>query len=159
MEKLQERNKDLEMLVQRRRTAAAGEGEGPQQQFNEAFKKFQEMDRNMVEKKLSKSEITLEVLGSVDGLQKLKCELEKNEIEAVFVIDNECNILGTSTAQANQATCLVDQVVTEDNFRINDASKHLLKTLKWRKLCKELNNDEVIHVYQNNWGDIFVVGF
>ena len=157
VEKLQQHNKELEITLDTE--AEEIYFEGPQEQLKEAAMKFHKLDQNIVEKKLSISESILEGLGSDEGLQRLKSELEKNNVEAVFVIDNEVRIVGTSAAQANQAASLVGKLTSEEKIRVDEKSQHLLKTSQWRKLCDELNTGEVVSVYQNNWSDTFVAGF
>ncbi|XP_068707161.1 protein mono-ADP-ribosyltransferase PARP14-like [Montipora foliosa] len=156
-EKLQQHNNELEITLDTE--AEKIYFEGPQKQFKEAAMKFHKLDQNIVEKKLAISESILEVLGTDEGLQRLKRELEKNNVEAVFVIDNEVCIAGTTAAQADQAASLVGKLTSEEKIRVDETSKHLLKTSEWRQLCDELNTGEVVSVYQNNWSDTFVAGF
>ena len=156
-EKLQEDNKELEIKFDTE--AEEIYFEGPQPQFIEATMKFHKLEMEMVEKKLNASKNILEVLGTDKGLQRVKCELEKNNVEAVFVIDNEARIVGTSAAQADKAASLVSKLTLEEKVRVDDRSKHLLKTPEWRELCDALNTEEVIYVYRNNWSDTFIAGF
>ena len=156
-ERLQQDNKELEIKFDTE--AEEIYFEGPQSQFIEATMKFHKLEMEMVEKKLNLSKNILEVLGTDKGLQRVKCELENSKVEAVFVIDNEARIVGTSAAQADKAASLVSKLTLEEKVRVDDRSKHLMKTPEWRQLCDALNTEEVIHVYRNNWGDTFVAGF
>ena len=156
-EKLQQDNKELEIKLDPE--AEEIYFEGPQSQFIEATMKFHKLEMEMMEKKLNVSKNILEVLGTDKGLQRVKCELENNNVEAVFVIDNEARIVGTSAAQADKAASLVSKLTLEEKVRVDGRSKHLMKTPEWRQLCDALNTEEVIHVYRNNWGDTFVAGF
>ena len=156
-EKLQQYNKELEITLDTE--AEKIYFEGPHKQFKEAAMKFHKLDQNIVEKKVTISESILQVLGSDGGLQRLKRELEKNNVEAVFVIDNEVRIVGTSAAQADQAASLVSKLTSQEKIRVDEKSQHLLKTSDWRQLCDELNTGEVVSVYQHNWSDTFVAGF
>ena len=157
VEKLQENNKELEITLDTE--AEEIYFEGPQQQFREATMKFHKLDVSIVEKKLHVSKSILEVLGSDGGLQRVKRELEQNNVEAVFVIDNEARIVGTSAAHADKAASLVNNLTLEEKVRVDDKSQKLLKTEEWRQLCDELNRGDVIRVYRNNWSDTFVAGF
>ena len=156
-EKLQEKNKELEIKLDTE--AEEIYFEGPQQQFMEATMKFHKQISGMVEKKLSLSSSILEVLSSEQGLQAVKYELEKNNVEAVFVIDSEARIVGTSAAQANKAGSLVSKLTLEEKVSVDDKSQHLLKTSEWRQLCEQLNAETAVRVHRNNWNDTYVAGF
>ena len=87
VEKLQERNKELKIKLD-----TEGEEiyfEGPQLRFKEATMKFYKQMLDMVEKTLTLSDRILEVLSSDEWLKKVKCELENNNVEAVFIIDKD----------------------------------------------------------------------
>ena len=92
MEKLKERNKELEIKLDTE--AEEIYFEGPQPLFLEVTTKFHEQISGMVEKNLSPSKTILKILSLDEGLEKVKCELEKNDVEAVFVIDSEARIIG-----------------------------------------------------------------
>ena len=156
-EQLQQHNKELEIKLDTETEEIYFEG--PQKQFKEAVMKFHKLDQNIVEKEISVSKTILEVLGSDNGLQRMKCGLENNKIEAVLVIDNEARIVGTSATQVDQATSLVGKLTLEEKVRVDETSQHLLKTPEWRQLCDELNVGDVIRVHQNTWSDTFVAGF
>ncbi|KAL9963045.1 hypothetical protein ACROYT_G032208 [Oculina patagonica] len=156
-EKLQQKNKELEIKLD-----TEGEEiyfEGPQPQFTEATMKFYKQMSDMVEKKLTLSNSILEVLGSDEGLQKVKRELESNNVEAVFVIDKDARIIGTSAAHADKAASHVNKLMLEEKVQVNDKSKHLLKTPEWRQLCEEINKETDVRVHRNNWNDTYVAGF
>ena len=157
VEKLQEKNKELEIKLD-----IEGEEiyfEGPQPQFTEATMKFHKLMSDMVEKKLTLSNGILEVLGSDKGLQKVKCELESNNVEAVFVIDKDARIIGTSGAHADNAIRHVNKLMLEEKVQVDDKSKYLLKTSEWRQLCDEINTETDVRVQRNNWNDTYVAGF
>ena len=158
-EKLQENNKELKVKLD----TEADEiyFEGPQQQFMEATKKFQDQILGMVEKKLSLSESILEVLSSDKGLDTVRCELEKNNVEAVVVIDSELDarVVGTSAAHADKAGSLVSRLTLEEKVQVDDKSQYLLKTSEWRQLCKQFNAETAVQVYRNKWNDTYVAGF
>ena len=156
-EQLQQHNKELEIKLDTETEEIYFEG--PPKQFKEAVMKFHKLDQNILEKETNVSKSILEVLGSDEGLKRMKCELEKNKIEAVFVIDNEFRIVGTSATQVDQATSLMHKLTLEEKVRVDETSQHLLKTPEWRKLCDELNIGDVIRVHQNKWSDTFVSGF
>ena len=156
-EKLQQDNKELEIKLNTE--AEEIYFEGPQPQFTEATMKLHKLEMEMVEKKLNVSKNILEVLGTDEGLQRVKCELENNNVEAVLVIDNEARIVGTSAAQVDKAASLVNKLTLEEEVRVDDSSQHLLKTREWRQLCDALNTGGLVHVYQNTWRDTFVAGF
>ena len=101
VEKLKEKNKELEIKLDTE--AEEIYFEGPQPLFLEVTTKFHEQISGMVEKKLSVSKNILKVLSLDEGLEKVKCELEKNNVEAVFVINSEARIIGTSAAHAVKA--------------------------------------------------------
>ena len=75
VEKLKEKNKELEIKLDTE--AEEIYFEGPQQLFLEVTTKFHEQILGMVEKKLSLSKNILKVLSLDEGLEKVKCELEK----------------------------------------------------------------------------------
>ena len=157
VEKLQEKNKELEIKLD-----IEGEEiyfEGPQQQFTEATMKFYKQMSDMVEKTLTLSDRILEVLSSDEGLEKVKCELEKNNVEAVFVIDKDAKIVGTSAAHADKAAMLVNKLMLEEKVQVDDKSKYLLRSAEWRTLCDEINTATAVRIHRNNWNDTYVAGF
>ena len=157
VEKLQEKNKELEIKLD-----TEGEEiyfEGPQPQFTEATMKFYKQMSDMVEKTLTLSDRILEVLGSDEGLKKVKCELENNNVEAVFVIDKDAKIVGTSAAHADNAARLVNKLMLEEKVQVDDKSKYLLKSAEWRRLCDEINTETPVRIHRNNWNDTYVAGF
>ena len=155
-EKLQEKNKELEIKINTK-----GEEiyfEGPQSQFTEATMKFKKQMADMVEKKLALSVSILEILNSDEGLQTVKCELERNNVEAVFVIEKDATIVGSSAAHANNAAGLVNKLTVEEKVQVDEKSKHLLKSSEWLRLCGEMNQTAV-RVRRDNWNDTYVAGF
>ena len=155
-EKLQEKNKELEIKIN-----TEGEEiyfEGPQPQFTEATMKFYKQMADMVEKKLTLSVSILEILNSDEGLQTVKCELERNNVEAVFVIEKDATIVGSSAAHADNAARLVNKLMVEEKVQVDEKSKHLLKSSEWLKLCGEMHQTAV-HVRRDNWNDTYVAGF
>ena len=155
-EKLQEKNKELEIKFD-----TEGEEiyfEGPLPQFTEATMKFNKQIADMVEKKLSLSVSILEILNSDKGLQIVKCELERNNVEAVFVIEKDPTIVGSSAAHADNAARLVNKLMMEEKVPVDEKSKHLLRSSEWLKLCDEMNQMGV-RVLRNNCDDTYVAGF
>ena len=155
VEKLQENNKELEIKLD-----TEGEEiyfEGPWLQFTEATMKFKKQMSDMVENTLTLSDGILEVLGSDEGLKKVKSELEKNNVEAVFVIDKDTKIVGTSAAHADNATRLLNKLMLEE--KVDDKSKCLLKSPEWLSLCDEINTETSVRIHRNNWNDTYVAGF
>ena len=155
-EKLQEKNKELEIKIN-----TEGEEiyfEGPQPQFTEATMKFYKQMADMVEKKLTLSASILEILNSDEGLQTVNCELERNNVEAVIVIEKDATIVGSSAAHANNAAGLVNKLTVEEKVQVDEKSKHLLKSSEWLRLCGEMNQTAV-RVRRDNWNDTYVAGF
>ena len=155
-EKLQEKNKELEIKIN-----TEGEEiyfEGPQPQFTEATMKFYKQMAEMVEKKLTLSASILEILNSDEGLQTVNCELERNNVEAVIVIEKDATIVGSSAAHANNAAGLVNKLTVEEKVQVDEKSKHLLKSSEWLRLCGEMNQTAV-RVRRDNWNDTYVAGF
>ena len=78
-EQLQQRSKELEMKLD----AEAEEiyFEGPGEQLKEALIKFIKIHQNIVEKQISVSKSILEVLGSDEGLKRMKCELKTTKLK------------------------------------------------------------------------------
>ena len=155
-EKLQEKNKELEIKINTK-----GEEiyfEGPQSQFTEATMKFKKQMADMVEKKLALSVSILEILNSDEGLQTVKCELERNNVEAVFVIEKDATIVGSSAADANNAAGLVNMMTVEEKVQVDEKSKHLLKSSEWLRLCAEMD-PTAVRVRRDNWNDTYVAGF
>ena len=155
-EKLQEKNKELEVKFD-----TEGEEiyfEGPLPQFTEATMKFNKQIADIVEKKLSLSVSILEILNSDKGLQIVKCELERNNVEAVFVIEKDPTIVGSSAAHADNAARLVNKLMMEEKVPVDEKSKHLLRSSEWLKLCDEMNQMDV-RVLRNNCDDTYVAGF
>ena len=155
-EKLQEKNKELEIKIN-----TEGEEiyfEGPQPQFTEATMEFEKLLQNMVEKKVTLSVSILEILNSDKGLQTVKCELERNNVEAVLVIEKDATIVGSSAAHANNAAGLVNKLTVEEKVQVDEKSKHLLKSSEWLKLCGEMHQTAV-RVRRDNWNDTYVAGF
>ena len=155
-EKLQEKNKELEIKIN-----TEGEEiyfEGPQPQFTEATMEFEKLLQNMVEKKVTLSVSILEILNSDKGLQTVKCELERNNVEAVLVIDKDATIVGSSAAHADNAAKVVNKLMVEEKVQVDEKSKHLLKSSEWLKLCGEMHQTAV-RVRRDNWNDTYVAGF
>ena len=155
-EKLQEKNKELEIKIN-----TEGEEiyfEGPQPQFTEATMEFEKLLQNMVEKKVTLSVSILEILNSDKGLQTVKCELERNNVEAVLVIEKDTTIVGSSAAHADNAVRLVNKLMVEEKVQVDEKSKHLLKSSEWLKLCGEMHQTAV-RVRRDNWNDTYVAGF
>ena len=155
-EKLQEKNKELEIKINTK-----GEEinfEGPQSQYTEATMEFEKLMKNMVEKKVTLSVSILEILNSDKGLQTVKCELERNNVEAVLVIEKDATIVGSSAAHANNAARLVNMMTVEEKVQVDEKSKHLLKSSEWLRLCEEMD-PKAVRVRRDNWNDTYVVGF
>ena len=155
-EKLQEKNKELEIKIN-----TEGEEiyfEGPQPQFTEATMEFEKLMKNMVEKKVTLSVSILEILNSDKGLQTVKCELERNNVEAVLVIEKDVTIVGSSAAHANNAARLLNMMTVEEKVQVDEKSKHLLKSSEWLRLCEEMD-PTAVRVRRDNWNDTYVVGF
>ena len=155
-EKLQEKNKELEIKIN-----IEGEEiyfEGPQPQFTEATMEFEKLMKNMVEKKVTLSVSILEILKSDKGLQTVKCELERNDVEAVLVIEKDATIVGSSAAHADNAAKVVNKLMVEEKVQVDERSKHLLKSSEWLKLCGEMHQTAV-RVRRDNWNDTYVAGF
>ena len=155
-EKLQEKNKELEIKIN-----TEGEEiyfEGPQPQFTEATMEFEKLMKNMVEKKVTLSVSILDILNSDKGLQTVKCELERNNVEAVLVIEKDVTIVGSSAAHANNAARLLNMMTVEEKVQVDEKSKHLLKSSEWLRLCEEMD-PTAVRVRRDNWNDTYVVGF
>ena len=155
-EKLQEKNKELEIKINTEDEEIYFEG--PQPQFIEATMKFYKHMSDMVEKKLTLSDSILEILNSDEGLQTVKCELERNNVEAVFVIEKDATIVGSSAAHANNAAGLVNKLTVEEKVQVDEKSKHLLKSSEWLRLCDEMYQTTV-RVRRDKWNDTYVAGF
>ena len=155
-EKLQEKNKELEIKIN-----TEGEEiyfEGPQPQFTEATMEFEKLMKNMVEKKVTLSVSILDILNSDKGLQTVKCELERNNVEAVLVIEKDATIVGSSAAHADNAAKVVNKLMVEEKVQVDEKSKHLLKSSEWLKLCGEMHQTAV-RVRRDNGNDTYVAGF
>ena len=155
-EKLQEKNKELEIKIN-----SEGEEiyfEGPQPQFIEATMKFEKQMADVVDKKLTLPNSILEILVSDEGLQTVKCELERNNVEAVLVIDKDATIVGSSAAHADNAAKVVNKLMVEEKVQVDEKSKHLLKSSEWLKLCGEMHQTAV-RVRRDDCNDTYVAGF
>ena len=156
-EKLQLKNKDL--VVRLDSETKEIYFEGPKPQFTEATMEFHKLISEMVEKKLNLSRGILEVLGSTEGLSKIKEELEANNVEAVFVIDVEAKIVGISSAHADKAADLVNKLTLEEKVPVYPSTNSLLKTPEWRQLCDQINKSPRVCIHKDNRNDIWVAGF
>ena len=155
-EKLQEKNKELKIKINTEDEEIYFEG--PQPQFIEATMKFEKRMADVVEKKLTLPNSILEILVSDEGLQTVKCELERNNVEAVLVIEKDTTIVGSSAAHADNAVRLVNKLMVEEKVQVDEKSKHLLKSSEWLRLCGEMNQTAV-RVRRDNWNDTYVAGF
>ena len=155
-EKLQEKNKELEIKINTEDEEIYFEG--PQPQFIEATMKFEKQMADVVEKKLTLPNSILEILVSDEGLQTVKCELERNNVEAVLVIEKDATIVGSSAAHADNAAKVVNKLMVEEKVQVDEKSKHLLKSSEWLRLCGEMNQTAV-RVRRDNWNDTYVAGF
>ena len=155
-EKLQEKNKELKIKINTEDEEIYFQG--PQPQFTEAIMKFVKQMADVVEKKLTLPNSILEILVSDEGLQTVKCELKRNNVEAVLVIEKDVTIVGSSAAHADNVVRLVNKLMVEEKVQVDEKSKHFLKSSEWLKLCNEMNQTTV-RVRKNNWNDIYVAGF
>ena len=115
VEKVQETNRKLMIKVD-----TEGEEiyfEGLQRHVSEATEMLQQQMLDMVEKKLPLSDSSLTFLGSEEGLMKVKCELENNNVEAVFVIGKDTRVVGTSAEHADNAASLVKKLLDSESIR------------------------------------------
>ena len=129
-EKLQEKNKELKIKINTEYEEIYFEG--PQPQFIEATMKFYKHMSDMVEKKLTLSNSILEILNSDEGLQTVKCELERNNVEAVLVIEKDTtiiSIMGSSAAHADNAVRLVNKLMVEEKIQVDDDVTEVIKKL------------------------------
>ena len=152
-EKLQKKNKELKIKIN-----TVDEEiyfEGPQPQFIEATMKFEKQMADVVEKKLTLPNSILEILVSDEGLQTVKCELERNNVEAVLVIEKDATIVGSSAAHADNAAKVVNKLMVEEKVQVDEKSKHLLKSSEWLRLCGEMNQTAV----RVRRDDTYVAGF
>ena len=159
VERLQEKNNELEIKIDTESEEIYFEG--PEAPFTEATTKFLKHMSEMVEKTLTLSCNILKVLGSDEGLKRVKTELENNDIEAVFAIDKDsgARIVSTSAAQWEEAERLVNKLTLNEKVQVDDKTDCLIKTLEWRELCHEINTETAVRIHQSNWNDIFVAGF
>ena len=155
-EKLQEKNKELVIKINTEDEEIYFEG--PQPQFIEATMTFEKQMADVVEKKLTLPNSILEILVSDEGLQTVKCELERNNVEAVLVIEKDTTIVGSSAAHADNAVRLVNKLMVEEKVQVDEKSKHFLKSSEWLRLCDEMNQTTV-RVRRDNWKDTYVAGF
>ena len=155
-EKLQEKNKELKIKINTEDEEIYFEG--PQPQFIEATMRFEKQMADVVEKKLTLPNSILEILVSDEGLQTVKCEMERNNVEAVLVIEKDTTIVGSSAAHADNAVRLVNKLMVEEKVQVDEKSKHLLKSSEWLKLCGEMHQTAV-RVRRDNWNDTYVAGF
>ena len=155
-EKLQEKNKELVIKINTEDEEIYFEG--PQPQFIEATMKFEKQMADVVDKKLTLPNSILEILVSDEGLQTVKCELERNNVEAVLVIEKDTTIVGSSAAHADNAVRLVNKLMVEEKVQVDEKSKHFLKSSEWLRLCDEMNQTTV-RVRRDNWKDTYVAGF
>ena len=157
LEKLKEKNRELEIKLDTE--AEEIYFEGPQPLLLEVTTKFNEQISGMVERKLSLSKNILKILSLDEGLEKVKFELEKYNVKAVFVIDSEARIIGTSAAHAVKAASLVSELTLEEKVLKDGNGRQLLKTTEWYQLCEQLNASSAVLVHGNNWNDTYVSGF
>ena len=153
--KLQEINEEVEVQLE-------SEAEGINSEGSHSVKakvKFNKLTLDAVEKKLNLSKRIMEVLGSNQAQQTVKLELEKNKVEAIFTVDKEASVVGTSSLQADEAASLVNKLTLEEKVCVAYKDQYLLKTPEWRQQCEELNTKETICVYQKNGSETFVAGF
>ena len=155
-EKLQEKNKELKIKINTEDEEIYFEG--PQPQFIEATMKFEKQMADVVDKKLTLPNSILEILVSDEGLQTVKCELERNNVEAVLVIEKDTTIVGSSAAHADNAVRLVNKLMVEEKVQVDEKSKHFFKSSEWLRLCDEMNQTTV-RVRRDNWKDTYVAGF
>ena len=155
-EKLQEKNKELKIKINTEDEEIYFEG--PQPQFIEATMTFEKQMADVVEKKLTLPNSILEILVSDEGLQTVKCEMERNNVEAVLVIEKDTTIVGSSAAHADNAVRLVNKLMVEEKVQVDEKSKHFLKSSEWLRLCDEMNQTTV-RVRRDNWKDTYVAGF
>ena len=159
VEKLKEKNSEVEIKIDTK--AEEIYFEGPQPHFSEATMKFHKTISDVVEKKLNLlSKSILKVLSSDEGLKKVNGEFERNNVEAVFVIDNEPRIVSTSAAHADKACNLVSKMTSEEEVRVNGNNRYLLKTTECRQILQKLEAHSAVRVlWGNQKNTLLVAGF
>ena len=141
VEKLQEKNKELEIKLDTEDEEIYFEG--PQRHVSKATEMLQKQMSDMVENKLTVSDSILEVLGSEAGLMKVKCELESNNVEAVFVIGKDARVVGTSSAHADNAASLVKKLFESDSIR---EEKFVCSSPIVRRYLSELCQEDLLSI-------------
>ena len=116
---------------------------GPQRNVSEAIEVLQKQISDMVENKLTLSDSILEVLGSEERLVKVKCELENNSVEAVFVIGKDIRVVGTSAAHADNAASLVKKLFESDGIR---EEKFVCSSPIVRRYFSELCQEDLLSI-------------
>ena len=158
VKKLQEKKEELEIELDVKGKEI--HFKGPQLQITEAIMNIEKQMSNMVEKKLPLSDGILKVLRFDKGQRKVKRELKNNNMDAVFVIGSkDARIIGTSTEHADKAARHVNKLMLEKKVKVDEKSKHLLKTPEWCQACEMINKETDVHVHRNEWNDTYVAGF
>ena len=157
-EKLMQTHDELEIVMDDENGEISFEG--PKDQFKEAMMSFRKQLNAMSNRILNLQPKVLEILD--DEIDEVAKVLEQNGVEAVFVLsidDQVAEVVGASSAHAQNAAELVGKLVVEEKVQVEDESLFILKTQKWRELCTVIQDECQVRMRRNQWSDTWILGF
>lgn len=141
--------------------------EGPEEEVITAKIRCCVQEAKITEKELHLPKSVLEVLNTAEGLQVVKAEMAANQIEAVFVLEEDeanprdvtAKVLGISPEHAHKASDLISSLTTETAVKIEERHLVLTTTPEWEQICGEIIKDGNVVIQRDETGRTWVAGF
>ena len=159
-DKLKSKSKNLNVVIDEENGSIRLEG--PPDQFKEASVALRKQMHEIASRSVSVTSNALKILSSEDGLNLVKREMKRNDLDAVFVFDtdtNEASVVGKSSAEADKAAHMIENMVLEQKIKVEKQSLPLLKSPGWKALSENVPKRFEVFIRRNEYGDTWVTGF
>ncbi|XP_048590723.1 uncharacterized protein LOC5500942 [Nematostella vectensis] len=135
---------------------------GPKEQYEKAIMKVYQKLGQMSGKTLSLSANVAEMLNTDQGLARVKEEMKKQKIEAVFSIaevSGKCSVFGSSSTEADKASEVVTKLIKEVKIDVGKDNQDLLASKQWSAVCDDVKGRCNVYVRRNKWNETWFTGF
>ena len=140
--------------------------EGPEDEVTDAITRYCMQEAEITEKQLQLSHNVLEVLNTDAALQAVKAQMAANEVEAVFVLEEDesasrvvaAKVLGISRDQAKKASDLINRLTAETVLKIDKQDVGLTTTPEWDQISDEVMKDGTVVIRRDETGRTWVAG-